>query len=133
MAANVTIAITTDADLLVARQQVRELASSLNFSAIDTTLIATATSEIARNILVYAGRGEVALQTIERGSRRGLLVIARDRGPGIADIGRALEDGFSTAGSLGLGLPGAKRLMDDFAIESAPGCGTTVKMTKWAD
>jgi serine/threonine-protein kinase RsbT len=132
MAAEVTIAIAADVDILVARQQAREIASALKFSVVDATLVATAISEIARNILVYAGRGEVMLQIVERGPRRGLMVIASDRGPGIANIARALEDGFSTVGSLGLGLPGAKRLMDDFHIDSAPGRGTTVKMIKWA-
>jgi serine/threonine-protein kinase RsbT len=131
MAGDLTIAIVADVDIVVARQRARELAAALNFSGVDATLVATAISEIARNILVYAGHGEVALHIVERGPQRGLMVIARDNGPGIADIPRALEDGFSTAGSLGLGLPGAKRLMDEFDIKSAPGHGTTVKMTKW--
>lgn len=131
--ADLTIAIAADIDILIARQQARELAASLRFSTVEATLVATAISEIARNILVYAGRGEVELRVVERGVRRGLMVVARDDGPGIADINQALEDGFSTAGSLGLGLPGAKRLMDDFGIESTPGRGTTVKMIKWAD
>jgi serine/threonine-protein kinase RsbT len=131
MANELTIAITADVDILVARQKARELAATLRFSSSDITLLATAISEIARNILVYAQRGEVVLQIVERGRQYGINVVARDRGPGIADIRTAMEDGFSTSGSLGLGLPGAKRLVDDFTIDSAPGLGTTVTMTKW--
>jgi serine/threonine-protein kinase RsbT len=126
-----TIAIAADVDILVARQKARELAAALRFSPSDITLLATAISEVARNILVYAQRGEVSLQIVERPARRGVMVTARDRGPGIADINRAMQDGFSSSGSLGLGLPGAKRLMDEFNIESAPGRGTTVTMVKW--
>jgi serine/threonine-protein kinase RsbT len=124
--------IAADVDILLARRRARAVAMPLHFSISDLPLIATAIAEVARNILVYAEHGEIALKIIERGDRRGLMVIARDRGPGIADLERAMEDGFSTSGSLGLGLPGARRLMDEFDIRSAPGRGTTVTMTKWA-
>jgi serine/threonine-protein kinase RsbT len=131
MSDELTIAIAADTDILVARQKARELGASLRFSPSDITLLATAISEVARNILVYAQRGEVVLQIVKHPARRGVMVIARDRGPGIVDINRAMQDGFSSSASLGLGLPGAKRLMDEFNIESVPGRGTTVTMVKW--
>jgi serine/threonine-protein kinase RsbT len=109
------------------------LAASLRFSAGELTLIATAISEVARNMLVYAQRGEVVLRIVVKDRRRGLMVTARDRGPGIVDIERAMQDGFSTSGSLGLGLPGARRLMDEFDIVSAPGRGTIITMIKWEE
>ena len=102
------------------------------FSGSDLTVIATAISEIARNIIVFAQRGEVTLSVVEKADKRGLLVIAEDHGPGIPDITQAMCDGFSTGKSLGLGLPGAKRLMDEFEIQSEVGKGTTITMTKWA-
>jgi len=125
------IAIARDADIVAARQAGRELAAQAGFKGSDLTLIATAISEVARNILVYAKEGEIALEAIEEGGRSGLSVVARDEGPGIADIEKAMRDGFSTGGSLGLGLPGARRLMDDFQLESSLGVGTTVTMRKW--
>ena len=94
------------------------------------TLIATAISELARNIVQYAQRGEIILSVVE-GSRRGIQIVARDQGPGIPDLELAMRDGYSTGGSLGLGLPGARRLMDEFAIDSEVGKGTTVSMRKW--
>ena len=131
MSTEITVSVAADVDVLVARQKARSLAATLNFSSSELTLIATAISEIARNILVYAQRGEIELRIIEQPRRRGLIVIARDRGPGISDIDQAMTDGYSTSGSLGLGLPGAKRLMDEFDIASAPGRGTIVTMIKW--
>ena len=125
------IAITRDADIVAARQAGRELASQVGFKGSDLTLIATAISEVARNIVVYAKQGEIALCLLDEGGRHGLSVVARDEGPGIADFEKAMRDGFSTGGSLGLGLPGARRLMDDFEIESRLGAGTTVTMRKW--
>ncbi|MDP3671914.1 MAG: anti-sigma regulatory factor [Telluria sp.] len=125
------IPIRHEADLLTARQRGRALASSLRFSSSELTLIATAISEVARNILSYAGTGEILLRLVQKGSRRGIVVVARDHGPGIADISLAMQDGYSTAGSLGLGLPGAKRLMDEFNIVSEVGEGTAVTMSKW--
>jgi serine/threonine-protein kinase RsbT len=126
------IPIGADQDIVAARQLGRRLAAKLDFSPSDLTVIAAAISEIARNIVEYAGRGELHLQLIDSRGRRGITVVARDDGPGIPDISLALQDGYSTSGSLGLGLPGARRLMDEFEIVSAPGRGTVVTMRKWA-
>ena len=126
----VRIAILTDADIVAARQAARQLAARLGFSSTDLTILATAVSEMARNIVRFAGAGEIVVELID-GSRRGVQIVARDAGPGIPDIDRALTDGFSTYDGLGLGLPGARRLMDEFAVASEPGRGTTVTMTKW--
>jgi serine/threonine-protein kinase RsbT len=123
--------IAHDADIVTARQKGRDLALAAGFSGSDLTVIATAISEVARNLVVYAQRGEIVLDIIEGGGKRGILVIARDEGPGIADVEQAMRDGFSTGKSLGLGLPGARRLMDEFEIVSAPGKGTIVTMRKW--
>lgn len=131
MNGEVVVPIRADADVLLARQKARELAKSLKFSSSELTLIATAISEVARNIVTYAKEGEIVLHLVSKGPRRGIRVVAHDEGPGIADVTRAMEDGFSTSSSLGLGLPGSKRLMDDFDIVSALGKGTTVTMTKW--
>jgi serine/threonine-protein kinase RsbT len=131
MTDDVIVPIAGDRDVRLALRRARVLANALSFTAGERTLIATAISEIARNIVVHAGRGEIALRIVERGEIRGLAVIARDRGPGIADVERAMRDGFSTSGSLGLGLPGARRLMDEFDIVSVPGGGTVVTMVKW--
>jgi serine/threonine-protein kinase RsbT len=125
------VPIKADVDVVFARQKVRGLVSDLRFSGSELTLIATAISEVARNIVSYAGSGEIVLRVVQRGQRRGLLVIARDRGPGIADIERAMEDGYSTSRGLGLGLPGSKRLMDEFQLVSEVGKGTEITMTKW--
>ncbi len=118
-------------DIVTARQAGHELARQLGFSLTDVTMIATAISEIARNITSYAGRGEVRVGVQYRDGRKALVVRAEDDGPGIADIERALEDGYSTGRGLGLGLPGARRLMDRLIVESAPGKGTVVEMWKW--
>lgn len=125
------IPITRDADIVMARQAGRALAAQLGFKGSDLALIATAISEIARNIVVYAQRGEIDLSVAEEGDRRGIAVVGRDQGPGIPNVEQAMRDGFSTGGSLGLGLPGARRLMDDFEIESQVGIGTIVRMRKW--
>lgn len=132
MDAELRIPIETDADIVTARQEGRRLASLLDFSPSDLTVIAAAISEVARNIVEYASRGEVHVRLVERNGRRGVMVVARDVGPGIADIPLALQDGYSTSGSLGLGLPGARRLMDEFELQSDVGKGTTVTMRKWA-
>ncbi|MEV3905186.1 anti-sigma regulatory factor [Mycobacterium sp. NPDC050551] len=118
-------------DIVTARQAGHELARRLGFSLTDVTMVATAISEIARNITSYAGRGEVRVGVQFRDGRRALVVRAEDDGPGIADIDRALEDGYSTGRGLGLGLPGARRLMDRLIVESTPGQGTVVEMWKW--
>jgi serine/threonine-protein kinase RsbT len=123
--------IAADVDVVQARLHGRELAAGAGFSTGDQTVIAAAISEIARNILMYAKRGEITLRMVPNGDRQGVEVIARDRGPGIRDIARAMQDGYSTSGGLGLGLPGARRLMDEFEVTSVVGEGTTVKMTKW--
>ena len=118
-------------DIVTARQAGHHLARQLGFSLTDVTMIATAISEIARNITSYAGRGEVRVAVQNRDGRRALVVRAEDEGPGIVDIDRALEDGYSTGRGLGLGLPGARRLMDRLQVESEPGHGTIVEMWKW--
>jgi serine/threonine-protein kinase RsbT len=118
-------------DIVAARQAGHELARQLGFSLTDVTMIATAISEVARNITSYAGRGEVRVGLQYRDGRQALVVRAEDDGPGIVDIERALEDGYSTGRGLGLGLPGARRLMDRLIVESAPGKGTIVEMWKW--
>jgi serine/threonine-protein kinase RsbT len=117
--------------VVTARAEGRSLASQIPFSATDLTLIATAISEVARNIVLYAQRGEVLLRLVREEGREGILVLARDQGPGIEDVALALQDHYSTGEGSGLGLPGARRLMDDFQLESQPGSGTTVTMHKW--
>ncbi len=125
------IAISVDQDVMSARHKGRELAAALGISGSDLTLLATAISEIARNIVQYAGCGEMEFLDVVRGGKRGLMIIARDNGPGIVDIAQAMQDGFSTSKGMGLGLPGARRLMDDFEIVSEPGKGTIISMIKW--
>jgi serine/threonine-protein kinase RsbT len=127
----VRVAVDTDADIVVARAEARAMAERLGFPRPDPTLIATAISEIARNIIVHVGRGEIVLRPIDDANRYGLVVIATDKGPGIRDPEAALRDDFSGRGGLGLGLPGARRLMDDFEVESDADNGTTVTMRKW--
>ena len=126
------IPVTGDADIVTARTRAKDVAAALGFSRTDQTRIATAVSEVARNIVVYAGTGEVALRPKRGDGGWGLVVVARDDGPGIADLDQALTDGYSTAGSLGVGLPGSRRLMDSLEIDSEMGRGTTVTMVKWA-
>ena len=125
------VAIKVDADIVTARQKGRDLASKIGFSSSDQVLIATSISEAARNILQYARSGEIALDHIRNGDKEGILIIARDNGPGIKDIPRVMEDGFSSSGGLGLGLPGIKRLMSEMEIKSVPGKGTTLIIRKW--
>jgi serine/threonine-protein kinase RsbT len=126
------IAIESDADVVTARQRARALAVGLEMPSTDQTLLATAISEIARNITTYAQRGEVVIDVVRDDSgRRGVRVVASDDGPGIEDLERALTDGYTTGGGLGLGLPGARRLVDEFHIKTAPGEGTTVTLIKW--
>jgi serine/threonine-protein kinase RsbT len=129
--ADFVVDVNNSDDIVIARQAGHELARQLGFSLTDVTMIATAISEIARNITSYAGRGEVRVGVQYRDGRQALVVRAEDDGPGIVDIERALEDGYSTARGLGLGLPGARRLMDRLVVESAPGKGTVVEMWKW--
>lgn len=125
------VPIEHERDIVIARQKGRELAARSGLSRTEQTLVATAISEVARNIIVYAVRGEVVLAPLRADGRRGVLVVARDEGPGIANPALAMRDGYSTARSLGMGLPGARRLMDEFELTSALGKGTTVVMRKW--
>jgi serine/threonine-protein kinase RsbT len=126
------IAIESDADVVTARQRARALAVDLEMPSTDQTLLATAISEIARNITAYAVRGEILLDLVrDDNGRRGIRVVAVDEGPGIEDLEKALTDGYTTGGGLGLGLPGARRLVDEFGIETAPGEGTRVTLVKW--
>lgn len=127
----IRVAIGSDVDIVYARKKGRELASQLGFSSMEMALIATAISELARNIVRYARQGEVNFKLIERGNQRGVRIVARDKGPGIRDIALAMQDGYSTSNGLGLGLPGARRLMDEFEIVSKIGEGTTVTIKKW--
>ena len=129
--AEVVVAVASDRDVVEARQQGRALAMALGFSAGEAALIATAISELARNIVTYAASGEVKLRSCNTGGRTGLLIVAADSGPGIADQALALRDGYSSSGGLGLGLPGVRRLMDEFRLDSAPGIGTTVTARRW--
>jgi serine/threonine-protein kinase RsbT len=126
----VRVAVRVDADVVAARQAARELGTRLGFSATDLTVIATAVSEVSRNIVRFADAGEVVVELIDQ-PRRGIRIVARDAGPGIPDVEQALREGYSTYNGLGLGLPGARRLMDEFAVASEPGRGTTVTMIKW--
>ena len=127
----VCVVIEREGDIVSARQQGRTLAAVTGFSTTDQTMIALAISEIARNIITYAQRGQVIISRLDDGVRRGILVVARDDGPGIPNIELAMRDGYSTGKSLGVGLPGSKRVMDEFELVSAPGAGTTVTMKKW--
>jgi RNA polymerase sigma factor (sigma-70 family) len=131
VAGEVRVPIQADADVVAARKQGRELAAEAGFSATELTIIATAISEIARNIVMFAERGEVVVSLVGENSRQGVTVVARDSGPGIPDLERALQDGHSGYGGMGLGLPGSRRLMDEFEITSEVDKGTTVTMTKW--
>jgi serine/threonine-protein kinase RsbT len=127
----VRVPISADADLVTARAEGRAMAERLGFPRPDPTLIATAISEVGRNIVVHVGHGEIVLRPFEEADRYGVVVIASDDGPGIRDVEAAIRDDYSGRGGLGLGLPGARRLMDDFEIVSGPDTGTTVTMKKW--
>lgn len=127
----IVVPIRSAADLVAARQMGRSLAARFGFTGSDLTVVATAISELARNILEYATTGEILLKLVEKGGRYGIAIAASDEGPGIPDLARALQDGYSTGKGLGLGLPGARRLMDEFEIVSEVGRGTTVTVRKW--
>jgi serine/threonine-protein kinase RsbT len=131
MPSETRVSIRSDADIVTARQQGRALAGHLGFTGSDLTVIATAISELGRNILTYAGSGDILLQPAHAAGKRGIVVVARDEGPGIPDIALAMQDSYSTSNSLGLGLPGTRRLMDEFTIDSVVGRGTTVVVKKW--
>ena len=131
MADDIVVNIDNPDDIVEARKAGHQLALDLGFTLTDVTMIATAISEIARNITSYAGRGAIRVAVEDREGRKALVIRAEDDGPGIADIERALEDGYSTGRGLGLGLPGARRLMDRLVVESARGRGTVIEMWKW--
>ena len=131
MEGEIRVPIQADGDLVVARAQARALAQRLGFRPPDPTLIATAISELARNLVVHVGHGEIIMRPLREDRRYGVLVVVRDEGEGIADVDAALEIGQASRGGLGLGLPGARRLMDEFEVESELGKGTTITMRKW--
>ena len=131
MADEVRISVSSDVDTVLARKKGRELANKMGFSRTDATLIATAISEIARNVIVHAGSGEIFISSSKEQDNVCITVVAQDSGPGLPDVAAAMTDGASEQGSLGLGLPGSRRLMDDFVVESEVGSGTTVTMKKW--
>ena len=125
------LSLRSEDEVVRVRQVAREWAISLGFGLVDQTKIVTAASELARNTVIYGGGGLVRLQALNDGSRRGLRLSFEDEGPGIPDLQQALKDGFSTGTGLGLGLGGAKRLMSEFEIDSTPGQGTRVAVTRW--
>jgi serine/threonine-protein kinase RsbT len=125
------ISVTTSGDIVAVRHAVRRQAVKINLSLVDQTKIVTAASELARNMLIYGGGGEVTLEVLQEGVRHGLRVHFVDDGPGIPDIDLALRDGFTSGHGMGLGLGGAKRLVNEFNLQSAPGKGTRVTITRW--
>ncbi len=125
------VEILTEWDIVAARQLGRNVAKELGFGTVDQARITTAISELARNIYLYAGKGRIEIQQLTQNGLKGILIIAADDGPGIPDIRQVMEDGFTTSGGLGAGLPGVKRLMDDFKIETIIGEGTDIRATKW--
>ncbi len=127
-----SIAVRIEQDVVMARQAVRKLAQDCGMRLIDQTKLVTAVSELARNTVVYGGGGDMDWSIVDEGTRTGLCLTFRDEGPGIADIKLALTDGWTSGGGLGLGLTGARRLVDEFELESAPGIGTRISITKWS-
>ena len=127
----IRVPVESDVDIVAARQKGRALATRLGFSSGEATIVATAISELARNIVLYAKRGEIVIALEACGEQSGLIITACDEGEGIPDIRQALQDGYSTSGRLGVGLPGVKRLMDEFEISSKVGKGTVVTVKKW--
>jgi serine/threonine-protein kinase RsbT len=125
------VKIINEWDIVAARQLGRNVAKELGFGTVDQARITTAISELARNIYLYAGQGNVYIEKISKNGKSGVKIIAKDEGPGIQDIRRVMEDGYSTSGGLGAGLPGVKRLMDEFDIDSMPGKGTDISAVKW--
>ena len=125
------IGILEESDIVIARQRAGQLAKKIGMGVVDQTKIATATSELARNIVRYAKTGEVIIEEIDNGITTGLQLTFKDRGPGIADVAAAMRDGFTTGGGMGLGLSGAKRLVNEFEIQSEAGVGTTIVVKKW--
>jgi serine/threonine-protein kinase RsbT len=126
-----TVLVQQERDILVARQRVTEMARKLGLGVVDQTKVTTAASELTRNIIKYAKQGEVLIEEVEESGRKGLRVTFKDNGPGIVDLESAMKEGFTTGKGLGLGLPGSKRLVNEFEITSSAGCGTTVTIIKW--
>jgi len=126
-----TLPVTTTEHVVIVRQAVRQRAVELGFGLVDQTKIVTAASELARNTLLHGGGGSAMIEIVGNGVRRGLRLTFEDQGPGIADIALAMKDGYSTAGGLGLGLSGAKRLSNEFDIQTVPGAGTRIAITRW--
>ena len=133
MHTRIDVVVATVGDIVAARQQGRDLALRVGFSSIDATLIATAISELARNIVLYAKAGTISLEATRDGNRPGVVITARDEGPGIGDVQRALIGGYTTSGGMGLGLSGVRRIMDGMDVNSQRGRGTTVTVRKWLD
>jgi serine/threonine-protein kinase RsbT len=131
MAQPKTAVIRSDLDIVIARTMARDAAKTLGFGAIDQARIATAVSELARNIFLYAGTGNVTVREIEKPGKKGIEIVCEDQGPGIPSIDLVMQDGYSTSRGMGMGLPGAKRLMDEFNIRSQEGVGTTITCRKW--
>jgi serine/threonine-protein kinase RsbT len=125
------LAIQQERDLVYCRNRVKEVAVKMGMGIVNQTKLITATSEIARNMLIYGHGGTMLLEVVTRGKLEGIQLVFEDKGPGIADIQKAMQDGFTTGQSLGMGLPGARRLVNEFSIQSTPGQGTTVKLLKW--
>jgi serine/threonine-protein kinase RsbT len=123
--------IRSDLDIVIARTLARDTAKALGFGAIDQARIATAVSELARNIFLYAGTGSVTVRELEKSGRKGIEIVCEDQGPGIADMELSMQDGYTTSRGMGMGLPGAKRLMDEFDIKTQLGEGTTITCRKW--
>ncbi|MEI6776294.1 MAG: anti-sigma regulatory factor [Chloroflexales bacterium] len=126
-----TAVIRSDLDIVIARTMARDVAKALGFGAIDQARIATAVSELARNIFLYAGTGNVTVREIDKNARKGIEIVCEDQGPGITNIDLVMQDGYSTSRGMGMGLPGAKRLMDEFNIRSTENVGTTITCRKW--
>ena len=131
MISETIVPIERETDIVTARQEGRRLAAALGFSSTEQTLLATAISEVARNIVSYAGQGQIVLSSVEQAGRRGVVIVASDQGPGIADPELAMRDRYSTGNSLGVGLPGARRLVDEFELTTSLGAGTTVTLKMW--
>ncbi len=125
------VSINSDLDIVTARSKAREIAKAQGFGAVDQARIATAVGELSRNIFLYAKTGQVTIRGVDRGVSKGIEIVCEDRGPGIQDIELAMKDGYSTSGGMGMGIPGARRLMNEFDIRSQPGAGTTVTCRKW--
>ncbi len=127
----IIVNIHSEQDIVDARQHGKRLSKKLKFSTINQIRITTAVSELARNIYLYAGKGKITFESLFKQQKSGIKIIASDQGPGIKEVRKVLEDGYSTSGGLGMGLPGVKRLMDEFIIDSHDGAGTTITAVKW--